>query len=212
MRSKQAFTAPAHQRVLPGCYFSRQDSKWNIYPHAYSPGFIVMDWLLRAGREPEGHVFSSSRSPSSSSLPSFCSKRGNVVEWLKRFLEGFESLEDDARPGKAHRVIIPEMIAEVNALVLDNHRITVYEIHREKYGFLSQIVTGDETLCHPFEPESKRQSKQWKRATSSLPKKPKVIHTSSGKVMMSFFDRKGPLLVELLERGITDNVQRYQAT
>ncbi|GFY72387.1 hypothetical protein TNIN_64521 [Trichonephila inaurata madagascariensis] len=80
MRSIQAFTAPAHQRVLPGCHFSRQDPKWNIYPHAYSPGFIVMDWLLRAGREPEGHVFSSSRSPpSSSSQPSFCSKKGGGV-------------------------------------------------------------------------------------------------------------------------------------
>ncbi|GFR15040.1 retrovirus-related Pol polyprotein from transposon opus [Trichonephila clavata] len=56
--------------------------------------------------------------------------RSGVVEWRKRFLEGCELLEDDARPGQAHRVITPEMIAEVNAFVLDNRRITVEEIHR----------------------------------------------------------------------------------
>ncbi|GFR06793.1 uncharacterized protein TNCT_353421 [Trichonephila clavata] len=53
-----------------------------------------------------------------------------VVKWCKRFLERRELLEDNARPGQAHRVIPLEMIAKVNAVVLDNHRITVDEIHR----------------------------------------------------------------------------------
>ncbi|GBO11356.1 hypothetical protein AVEN_111355-1 [Araneus ventricosus] len=52
--------------------------------------------------------------------------------------------------------------------------------HEEEYGFLSHIVTGDEKWCHHFEPESKRQSKQWKHATSPPPKKSKAVHTSSG--------------------------------
>ncbi|GFU48950.1 uncharacterized protein TNCV_3209351 [Trichonephila clavipes] len=43
--------------------------------------------------------------------------------------------------------------------------------HQEEYGFLSQIVTGDEIWGHHFEPKSKRQSKQWKRTTSPPPKK-----------------------------------------
>ncbi|GFX74300.1 histone-lysine N-methyltransferase SETMAR [Trichonephila clavipes] len=42
--------------------------------------------------------------------------------------KGRELLEDDARPGQAHHVITPKMIAEVNALVFVNHRITVDEI------------------------------------------------------------------------------------
>ncbi|GFR16055.1 histone-lysine N-methyltransferase SETMAR [Trichonephila clavata] len=54
----------------------------------------------------------------------------SVAEWCKRFLEGRELLEDDARLGQAHRVITLELIAEVNALVLDNRRITLNEIHR----------------------------------------------------------------------------------
>ncbi|GFV92280.1 uncharacterized protein TNCV_3951351 [Trichonephila clavipes] len=55
--------------------------------------------------------------------------------------------------------------------------------HEEEYGFLLQIVIGDETWGQHFEPESK----QWKQATSPSPKKSKAVHTSSGKVMMSFF-------------------------
>ncbi|GFW73763.1 histone-lysine N-methyltransferase SETMAR [Trichonephila clavipes] len=51
--------------------------------------------------------------------------RSSAVEWRKRFLEGPELLEGDPRPGQAHRVIKPEMIEEVNTLVLNNSRITV---------------------------------------------------------------------------------------
>ncbi|GFR22717.1 uncharacterized protein TNCT_299401 [Trichonephila clavata] len=52
-----------------------------------------------------------------------------------------------------------------------------------EYGY----VNGDEILYHQFEPESKLQSNEWKCATSPPPKKSKAVHTSSGKVMMSFF-------------------------
>ncbi|GFW39922.1 mariner Mos1 transposase [Trichonephila clavipes] len=84
--------------------------------------------------------------------------------------------------------------------------------HEEKYGFRSQIITDDEPWCLHFEPESKRQSKQWKRLTLPPPKKSKAVHTSPGILMMSFsFVSKGPLLVEFLERGTITNAQRYQA-
>ncbi|GFQ78682.1 mariner Mos1 transposase [Trichonephila clavata] len=71
--------------------------------------------------------------------------RSSVVEWRKRFLERRELLENNARPGQAHRVITPEMIAEVNALVLDNHRITVDKIRR----FLVYLLPCD---FHVFGP------------------------------------------------------------
>ncbi|GFR33516.1 uncharacterized protein TNCT_309461 [Trichonephila clavata] len=53
-----------------------------------------------------------------------------VVKWCKIFFEGRELLEVDAPPGQAHRVITPKMIARLNALVLENHRIIVNEIHQ----------------------------------------------------------------------------------
>ncbi|GFQ92472.1 histone-lysine N-methyltransferase SETMAR [Trichonephila clavata] len=54
----------------------------------------------------------------------------SIVEVRKRFLEGHELMEDDARSGQSSRVITPEMIARVNDLVLKNHRNTFNKIHR----------------------------------------------------------------------------------
>ncbi|GBM24493.1 hypothetical protein AVEN_254010-1 [Araneus ventricosus] len=70
--------------------------------------------------------------------------RSTVVEWRKRFLEGLELLEDDARPAQANRVITPEMTAEVHDLVLNNRRVTVDEIHR----LLGISVGTTHTIMH----------------------------------------------------------------
>ncbi|PNF24291.1 hypothetical protein B7P43_G13588, partial [Cryptotermes secundus] len=87
------------------------------------------------------------------------------------------------------------------------------QYHEEEYAFLSCIATGDETWWHYFEPNSKRQSQQWKHVNSPPPKKSKAVHTSSGKVMtMTFFDFKCPLLVEFLEHGNTISAQPYEDT
>ncbi|KYO21352.1 histone-lysine N-methyltransferase SETMAR [Alligator mississippiensis] len=79
----------------------------------------------------------------------------------------------------------------------------------EGEGFLSRIVTGDETWVHHYDPESKRQNMQWK-CTSSPP--PKKIHTQppSGKVLLIlFWDCLGPLLVHSMECAVTVNSSTY---
>ena len=61
----------------------------------------------------------------------------------------------------------------------------------EDDSFLDHIITGDERWCHHYEPESKRQSMEWRHGNS--PSK-KMIKTppSAGKVMCTvFWDRKG---------------------
>ncbi|GFQ92255.1 histone-lysine N-methyltransferase SETMAR [Trichonephila clavata] len=73
----------------------------------------------------------------------------SVVEWRKRFLEGRELLEDDVRPGQAHRVIITEIIAEVNTLVLNNRRIAEDEIHRLLEGTVDSIERLGQLLLQP---------------------------------------------------------------
>ncbi|KAF8794948.1 hypothetical protein HNY73_002857 [Argiope bruennichi] len=80
--------------------------------------------------------------------------------------------------------------------------------HVQEFPFLSRIITGNETWCHHFEPESRRQSQQWKHMDSPPPKKSKAVHASSGIVMMTFlFDCEGPLLIEFQENGATINAQ-----
>ena len=139
-----------------------------------------------------------------------CMSLTSVYEWHRKFREGRTSLQDNARPGQAHRAITPDAIGRINGLIQANRRITEEEIRvqvgishgsvhtiikdhlhyrkicaqwvphqltegqkidrmasclshlqrydEEEYAFLSCIVTGDETWCHHFEPESKRQT------------------------------------------------------
>lgn len=70
-------------------------------------------------------------------------------------------------------------------------------------GFLQRFVTMDETWVHHYQPESKEQSKQWKRPGSPTPRKAKIVR-SAGKIMASiFWDAKGVLLLDFLESGKT---------
>jgi len=75
--------------------------------------------------------------------------------------------------------------------------------------FLERIVTGDETWVHHFEAESKRQSMEWKHPGSPRTKKFKT-QSSAGKVMLTvFWDSKGPIMEDYLEKGRTINSERY---
>ncbi|GFW79767.1 hypothetical protein TNCV_2589871 [Trichonephila clavipes] len=57
--------------------------------------------------------------------------------------------------------------------------------YQEDPAFMKRIVTGDETWCHHYESEIKRDSIQWKHASSPPPKKFRAVK-SAGKV--AFFD------------------------
>jgi histone-lysine N-methyltransferase SETMAR len=78
--------------------------------------------------------------------------------------------------------------------------------------FLDNIVTGDETWVHHYEPKSKRQSMEWLHKNSPTKKKFKTAHLA-GKVMCTvFWDRKGVILVGFLEQGLTINAAHYVET
>ncbi|UYV64686.1 hypothetical protein LAZ67_3001662 [Cordylochernes scorpioides] len=83
------------------------------------------------------------------------------------------------------------------------------EMHRRDGDQLfSPIVTGDESWMHHSTPETKRQSMVWKKPEESAPKKAKVT-ISAGKVMATFWDCKGVLLVDYLPPNTTVNAARY---
>lgn len=78
--------------------------------------------------------------------------------------------------------------------------------------FMNSIVTGDESWAHHYEPETKRQSMQWRHLGSPSPKKFK-LSPSAGKVMLTvFWDSRGVLLLDFLPKGETINSARYQET
>ena len=51
-----------------------------------------------------------------------------MQEWQKRFHEGRTSLEDDSRPGQAHRAITPDVIALIDGQIRENRRIREEQI------------------------------------------------------------------------------------
>ena len=78
--------------------------------------------------------------------------------------------------------------------------------------FLLRIVTGDESWFHHFEPETKRQSMEWRHLHSPPKKKAKTV-PSAAKVMGTvFWDAEGLILAEFLEPGQTITAACYVQT
>ncbi|KAL4092199.1 hypothetical protein QTP88_026740 [Uroleucon formosanum] len=75
------------------------------------------------------------------------------------------------------------------------------------------IVTSDETWISYINPKSKQQSMQWRHSTSPKPKKFKQTPYTSRKMMATvFWDEKGVLLVDFMERGTTITADVYCET
>ena len=74
------------------------------------------------------------------------------ARWVRRMLNG-----DQKRSG----------------LEISRYLLSRSEIDPEE--FMDLVVTQDETLTHHFDPESKKQSMQWKHSGSTPPKKFKRV-------------------------------------
>ena len=71
--------------------------------------------------------------------------------------------------------------------------------------FLRQIVTGDDTWVHHYDPASKQQSKEYRHKTSPSPKKFKVFSSARKVLLTIFWDSQGVVHTEFLEQGNTVN-------
>jgi hypothetical protein len=76
-------------------------------------------------------------------------------------------------------------------------------------GFFEQIVTGDETWCHHFDPATKQMSQERRHPESPRPKKARSSATAGKDMLTVFVDIHGPLLLEWMPVGGTINAQRY---
>ncbi|KAJ8714438.1 hypothetical protein PYW07_002663 [Mythimna separata] len=99
---------------------------------------------------------------------------------------------------------VPRMLTdEHKSKRVDISRANLEKFQMDKDFFLSRLVTMDKTWIHHFDPETKRESKTWKRASSPSLKK-FIVSSSAGKVMASvLWDAEGIIIVEYLEKGAT---------
>jgi len=76
--------------------------------------------------------------------------------------------------------------------------------------FLNKIITGDDTWCFAYDPETKRQSSEWVGETYSRPKKLKFQRSRTKIMLIIFFDSQGVAHKEFLPEGKTLNTEFYK--
>ena len=77
-------------------------------------------------------------------------------------------------------------------------------------SFLRTIITGDETWCYQFDPESKWQSMEWHSPSSLRPKKSRLQKSKVKTVLIAFFDSNGIIHKEVVPAGQTVNSAFYE--
>jgi transposase len=77
-------------------------------------------------------------------------------------------------------------------------------------SFLRSIVTGDETWCYQYDPQSKRQSMEWRSPSSPRPKNSRLLKSKIKTMLIAFFDINGIIHKEFVPEGQTVNSEFYE--
>jgi len=107
----------------------------------------------------------------------------------------YSLIHDSRKLSKGCSMWVPKEVTEEGkrkCLVICSRHLARYR--EEGDNFLQQIVTGDETWIHHYEPESKRQSMQWKHPSSPVAKKFKIQPSAEKLMLTVFWDSQGPIL------------------
>ena len=75
---------------------------------------------------------------------------------------------------------------------------------------LQRVITGDESWIFEYDPETKRQSLQWKCPSSPRPKKARQSRSKIKLMLIAFFDARGIVHMEFLPQGQTVNQHVYK--
>ncbi|UYV77800.1 hypothetical protein LAZ67_15002352 [Cordylochernes scorpioides] len=83
------------------------------------------------------------------------------------------------------------------------------EMVEENPNWKEKVITGDETWVYGYEPETKRQSMEWKGKDEPRTKKSRLCKSKNKVLLVTFFDIKGIMHCEYLEEGQTINKESY---
>ena len=76
-------------------------------------------------------------------------------------------------------------------------------LYRQDETFIERIITGDETWVFGYEPETKRQSLEWRSPGSPVKKIAKMSKSKIKTMLITFFDAKGLIHHEFVPEGQT---------
>ena len=105
---------------------------------------------------------------------------------------------------------VPRLLSAENKRNRVRAATAALELYLSNPGeFLRRYITVDETWIHYYTPETKEQSKQWISKGERAPKKAKTV-CSVDKVMATvFWDSKGIIFIDYLEKGKTITGEYY---
>ena len=84
------------------------------------------------------------------------------------------------------------------------------EVHNANpENFHTRLVTGDETWLHHWDPDTKKESMQWRRPGSPPPKKFRTQPSASKVMAMVFWDSKGIILIDNKPAGTSITGEYY---
>jgi histone-lysine N-methyltransferase SETMAR len=107
---------------------------------------------------------------------------------------------------------VPRLLTEDDKLQRKNTLSQHLERYRTEGDFLLNIVTGDESWFHHFQPETKHHSMEWRHPTSPRKKKLKTVPSASKIIGTVFWDAEGRIFIEFLPPGETINAAHYVET
>jgi len=73
--------------------------------------------------------------------------------------------------------------------------------------FLDKVITGDESWCFAYDPETKRQSSEWVDEHSQRPKKMPFQKSKVKTILIVFFDSQGIAHKESVQEGCSVNAE-----
>ncbi|KAK3792283.1 hypothetical protein RRG08_007361 [Elysia crispata] len=93
---------------------------------------------------------------------------------------------------------------------LNSTRNFLRRFQTEQNDFLGRIITGDETWVYSWDPETKRQSAEWRDFDEPRPEKVRRKQGALKVMHMIFFDMNGVILRWPVPIGTTINAQYYK--
>lgn len=118
-------------------------------------------------------------------------------------------LTEDLKLHKVCAKFVPKILSDDQRQFRVECCTDILEMIEADSGFLNNVVTCDESWVLTYDPESKRQSAQWKHGSSPRPKKARMSRSQEKAMVIPFFDSQGLIHVEWVPRGQTVNKEYY---
>ena len=121
----------------------------------------------------------------------------------------YKIVHEDLNMRKVCAKFVPRHLSEEQKTKRINDSKAMINLINSNRGVLESIITCDETWIYCYDPETKRESAEWKHADSPRPKKARRSRSTGKLMLITFFDIKGMIYVHWVPKGQTVNKEYY---